>query len=73
MADLADEAQRQEQAILNAALAAAQPRGQEPQRIKDGQVVCIDCGEPIPPARLAAVLGACRCAACQEDHEGHVA
>ena len=31
--------------------------------------ICLDCGEEIPPARLAAKLTARRCLACQEDYE----
>lgn len=30
---------------------------------------CVDCGEPIPPARLAVNLTARRCAACQARRE----
>jgi len=30
---------------------------------------CIECGEPIPPARLEVNPTARRCAACQERHE----
>jgi RNA polymerase-binding transcription factor len=30
---------------------------------------CIECGEPIPPARLAVNPTARRCAACQARHE----
>ncbi len=32
-------------------------------------VHCIDCGEPISPARLAAQPGAVRCIECQRDFE----
>jgi phage/conjugal plasmid C-4 type zinc finger TraR family protein len=34
-----------------------------------GYGVCIDCGEPIPPARLAAYPTAKRCIRCQEIRE----
>ena len=30
---------------------------------------CVDCGEPIAPARLAAYPAAMRCFACQESYE----
>jgi RNA polymerase-binding transcription factor len=30
---------------------------------------CVECGEPIPPARLAVNPTARRCAACQSRHE----
>lgn len=31
----------------------------------NGQRACVDCGEPIPEARLKAAKGATRCVACQ--------
>jgi DnaK suppressor protein len=31
--------------------------------------VCIDCGEPIAPARLLAYPTATRCIECQQTHE----
>lgn len=31
---------------------------------------CAGCGEPIPPARLAALPNAVRCLPCQRRHEG---
>lgn len=31
--------------------------------------ICIDCGDPISPARLAAQPGAVRCIECQRDFE----
>ncbi len=35
----------------------------------NGRDHCIDCGEPIPSARLQQVPGATRCTHCQEHHE----
>lgn len=40
------------------------------QRMRDGSYgVCIECGEPIAPARLKAYPTAKRCIECQEAHE----
>lgn len=41
-----------------------------PQQIVAGVVLCIDCDEAIPAARLAAKPNAARCAQCQSIHEG---
>ena len=39
-------------------------------RLADGTYgVCIDCGEPVPFARLLAYPTAKRCLACQQTHE----
>ena len=39
-------------------------------RMRDGSYgVCIDCGEPIAPARLSAYPTATRCIECQQTHE----
>lgn len=35
----------------------------------EGADDCIDCGNPIPPARRAAMPSAERCIACQSHHE----
>lgn len=35
----------------------------------EGHIVCRDCDEPIPPARLAAHPHALRCIDCQEDED----
>lgn len=68
--DLADEAQAMEAAHLAAALAARPGlRAEAQERDRNGRVVCLDCGEPIPPARLAAVPDACRCVECQRAGE----
>lgn len=32
---------------------------------------CLDCGDPIPAARLVAVPNACYCVRCQSAHEGN--
>lgn len=43
-------------------------------RIADGTYgQCVDCGEPIPPARLAVNPSAARCIACQERFEARQA
>lgn len=68
--DGADEAQLVETLDREVALRRAVQRHREAQVIKDGQVVCRDCGDPIPDERLKAVPGACRCTQCQQRLEG---
>lgn len=42
-------------------------------RLRDGTYgECVDCGEPIAPARLAVYPTAMRCVTCQEAHEKRV-
>jgi RNA polymerase-binding transcription factor DksA len=42
-------------------------------RMRDGSYgECVDCGEPIAPARLAVYPTAMRCVACQEAHEKRI-
>ncbi|MFZ2948217.1 MAG: TraR/DksA C4-type zinc finger protein [Desulfuromonadaceae bacterium] len=38
-------------------------------RVREGEVDCIDCDNPIPPARLAVQPNAERCVQCQTDFE----
>jgi RNA polymerase-binding protein DksA len=39
-------------------------------RMRDGSYgVCVDCGDPIAPARLSAYPTATRCIECQQTHE----
>lgn len=41
-------------------------------RVADGSYgLCLDCGEPIDPRRLAALPAAAYCAACQAVREKH--
>lgn len=42
---------------------------QLPQRVVDAVVLCRDCENPIPLARLAALPDCFRCIGCQEVHE----
>lgn len=35
----------------------------------NGTLVCLDCGDPIPPARKLAQPGSKYCVVCQEDHD----
>ena len=65
--DFADEAQTAEGVHLRAALAGVRPREDEAQLLEDGRVICRECGEPIPAARLAVRPGACRCVDCQAE------
>ena len=67
--DIVDRAQRDEGAYLAAALSSMRSAPDEEQLVENGRVVCRDCGEPIPAARLAACPGACRCVVCQEAAE----
>ncbi|AGW12825.1 TraR/DksA C4-type zinc finger protein [Megalodesulfovibrio gigas] len=71
--DEADQAQRAEAAFLEAALAkaggarrAAELSGAPGTLDCPG---CIDCGEPIPVARLRAMPGCRRCRDCQDLYE----
>lgn len=66
MADIADRAAKAEQRNLNHSLAQALHRPAEPpQWIEEGQVLCLDCTNPIPEARLKAKPDAARCTFCQ--------
>ena len=72
MADFCDLASEAERQFKDAALANAGAVSQEVQLVDQaGRVVCIECGEPIPSARLAAMPGAVRCVECQEEYEGN--
>lgn len=71
MSDFGDEGQAAEALFREGAIAAALPVAPAGnQVVEDGRVVCAECGEPIPAARLEAVPGATRCRACQADFEG---
>lgn len=54
-----------------AALAAQKQRAQETEAplIVDGVRYCLDCGDPIPAARLAARPESVRCIDCKEIRE----
>lgn len=65
--DEADWAKRYEQEDRERAINAALAREQQPpqQFDDDGQVICIECGDRIAPARLAAKPDAARCTDCK--------
>lgn len=65
-ADLTDQ-QRDDALAAGAATRAALFRAKPP-AARD----CIDCGDPIPAERLAAVPGTARCVQCQQIHEDYV-
>ena len=70
MADIADRAAKAEQRnlthSLTHSLAQALHRPAEPpQWVEAGQVLCLDCTNPIPEARLKAKPDAARCTFCQ--------
>ncbi len=64
--DEIDRAQEREQQDRDAALAAAQARIAASFEPRDPRIdaLCIDCDEPIDPARLAAVRATSRCTPC---------
>ncbi len=70
--DIFDQAQELErlerEAALSRARNASAQASEGPEWI-DGVACCRECGEPIPPARLAAVPGVGLCKACQEEME----
>ncbi|MCG9081589.1 TraR/DksA C4-type zinc finger protein [Laribacter hongkongensis] len=64
MTDFCDQGSAQEQLDRDAALAAVQARLAGPSLTH-----CIDCEEPIDPARQQAAPGCRRCLDCQQDAE----
>ena len=68
--DFGDEGQAAETLFREGAIAAALPAPAGNQVIENGRVVCAECGDTIPAARLAAMPQATRCRTCQEDFEG---
>ena len=68
MADDADMAQEKTDLLLNAEIEACRTKA-DPRCVVSGTGECIECGEPIPPARQAAVPGCERCVGCQEEFE----
>ena len=72
MADEADLGQAAEALFLARARPAARAVQAGPgvqARDSTGRVLCLDCGEPVPPARLAALPQALRCRDCQTEWE----
>ena len=53
------------EALANSRAALAASQGDNP----SGR--CVECDDPIQPARLAIIPGALRCAPCQEFHAAH--
>lgn len=72
MTDLCDRVQIHTGATTNAALKKhfKNLKPEPPQHVIAGRVLCIDCDEPISPARLAAKPNAARCTLCQSVYEG---
>lgn len=60
-----DRAQELQMLDTSAALAAHQRRARADSAPPSTE--CVDCGAPLPPARIA--IGACRCIEHQRDHE----
>ena len=68
--DEIDRSAAAEALFRQSALTKAQTRPHEAQEIDaQGRVVCLDCGEPIPAARLRALPHAVRCVDCQAEYE----
>lgn len=71
MTNLIDQAQDRD--LANQARAEADWKASQlpepPQQIVAGEVLCIDCDEPVQPARLKAKPNAARCIFCQGLHE----
>lgn len=69
MADIIDAAQQHEAMFLAHALAAARAHEPDTPQERDGlgRVVCAECGEIIPPARLQALPGVGLCVECAEE------
>lgn len=72
MTDQIDSAQEREQLDTEMALAAARQRIEASFKPRADGIdgICIDCDEPIEPARLHVLAGkTSRCASCAHDHE----
>ncbi len=76
MADIIDQAQQLDREFNEKALAANRQRREfdamlhkETPLVIDGTVVCLDCGDDIPAARIAANPAAVRCVDCQARKE----
>ncbi len=70
MADEIDRANDLAEQGLQHALHAQRKRAAREWAGQGGQAgMCIDCEEPIDPARLAALPNVCRCVACQTVRE----
>jgi len=67
--DEVDESQRAEGLFLAEALARRTAPEAVGPVILEGAACCRECGEPIPPARLAAVPGVGLCVECQRVFE----
>ncbi|OIO04242.1 MAG: hypothetical protein AUJ49_03265 [Desulfovibrionaceae bacterium CG1_02_65_16] len=73
MSDSIDSAQERAEDFLKWSLARAQnaePDGPQ-ERDAQGRVICAECGELMPAARLAAVPGVTLCVRCAEEAEDH--
>jgi phage/conjugal plasmid C-4 type zinc finger TraR family protein len=69
--DFGDEGQAAEAFFREAALSAAsRPAPAGHQVVEAGRIVCAECGQPIPLARLVVLPEATRCRDCQEEIEG---
>ena len=75
MSDIIDRAQRAEETFRERALKRRSNAKEDALQTagEDGWPICIDCGERIPKARLAARPNAVRCIECQRDHEKRTA
>ena len=69
MADLCDQAEVLEAMERAASIDAVRHAPRERQLVMDSRIVCRECEEPIPLARLASLPHVVRCADCQADHE----
>lgn len=67
MPDIIDDAQAREAQFLAQALDRAKAAPGPGPEIVDGVACCAECGEPIPAARLKALLGVGLCVGCAEE------
>lgn len=67
--DNADIAEKNQAQLLNLKIKQQRQQHDEPQWIENGVVLCVDCGNPIPKARLEKVANAVRCTKCQNKKE----
>lgn len=69
MKDPLDHAADYQQKMNEEAIFLHNTRARNSQKIMNGKVICLDCGLPVQPMRLAAIKDAALCVMCAYERE----